>query len=108
MSFSYVHEKFSAAIESMAASPESIQHRIANAYTYHLIRLKKEELPDEIRMDFEITAEQLTRGEPVGNEGRVMATVKQMSENEAVDIARRIVHMSDVVNAHYQSELAGD
>jgi hypothetical protein len=108
VSVSYFYQKFSAAVESMAASPASIQHRIADAYISQLHVLQPDELPDEIRMDFTIMVEQLTRIEPVGNEGRVMASVREMSEDDAVEIARKIVHMHDVVTAHYHSELAGD
>jgi len=108
VSLDYVHEKFSAAIESMAASPESLQRRIADAYLSQLMRLNADDLPDEIRMDFKIVSEQLTSCEPAGNEGSVMASVNQMNDSDALEIARRIVHMSDVVNAHYHSELAGD
>lgn len=104
MSLGYVHEKFSLAVDSMATSPASIQQRVANAYIFHLIHLKADELPEEIRMDFSVMKQQLTSAEPVGDEGSVMASVDKMSEDEAVTIARKIAYMHDIVNSHLIDE----
>ena len=106
MSVDYFHEKFSAAVQSMAASPESIQDRIADAYISQLHVLQPDELPDEIRMDFKIMVQQLTGAEPLGNEGSVKASVNQMSEDDAVSVAQKIVHMYDAIEARYHEELA--
>jgi hypothetical protein len=104
----YAHQKFSAAVESMAESPASIQRRIADAYISQLHVLRPDDLPDEIRMEWTVTVEQLTHAESVGNEGTVMATVENMSDDDAVAIARKIVRMYDVIEARYHSKLAGD
>jgi len=102
----YAHQKFSAAVESMAESPESIQRRIAAAYLDQLHVINPDDLPDEVRMDFNIMVEQLTAVEPSGNEGSVNASVANMSDDDAVAIARKIVHIHDVLNAHYHHALA--
>ena len=97
----YPHEKFSSAVHGMAVSPASIQNRIADAYIYNLIHLKPEELPEEIRHTFSELCTRLTSAEPVGNEGSVYATTNQMGTDEAVEIARSITHMADIIESEF-------
>jgi hypothetical protein len=104
MSLGYVHEKFILAVDSMATSPASIQNRVADAYMFHLMHLKEDELPEEIRMDFRIMKQQLTSAKPIGDEGSVMASVNEMSEDDAVAIAQKIVNMHGIVNSHLEEE----
>jgi len=106
MNLDYAHQKFSAAVESMAESPASIQRRIADAYIDQLHILNPDDLPDEIRTDWRVTVEELTAVKAAGNEGDVNATVQSMSQDAAVAIARRIVHMYDVIEARYHDQLA--
>jgi hypothetical protein len=102
VSLGYVHEKFVLAVDSMATSPASIQHRVADAYIFHLIHLNVDELPEEIRMDFKMMKQQLTSAKPVGDEGSVMASANEMSEDDSVAIAQKIVYMHDIVSSHLE------
>ena len=90
MKNSYPHEKFSRAIGSMATSPKSLQERIADAYIYNIIHVKIEEVPEDIRFKFENLQERLTSVQPTGDEGSVMASIKEMSTDEAIEIANDI------------------
>lgn len=105
MKYSYTYEKFTLALNGMAMSPETLQNRIADAYLYHLMHVKVEELPDDICYRFENVKEKLTSVDPVGNEGRVKASVAQMSTDEAIEMAREIIYMADVVKSHYYAEM---
>ena len=97
----YPNEKFSNAVDSMAVSSQPIQRRIADAFVFNLIMLKPEELPEEIRTKFIEVKKQLTSVQPVGDEGSIYATTQQMDTDTAVDIARAIVSMADVVACDY-------
>lgn len=93
----YPNEKFSDAVDTMASSPKSIQERVGDAYVFSLIHVETGNIPEEIRSQFDELKRKLTRVEAVGDEGRVAATTRQMSTDEAVEIANEILHMADVV-----------
>ena len=97
----YPYEKFYMAVRSMASSPKTIHERIADAYLFNLIHVKTEDLPETIRWRFDALRDRLTSAEPVANEGKVMATVNEMSMSEAVEIADEILSLADEVNADY-------
>ena len=97
----YPYEKFYLAVRGMAASPRSIQERIADAYLFNLIHVRTEDLPETIRWRFNTLRDRLTSVEPERDEGTVMATVNKMSTSEAVEIADEILSLADEVNADY-------
>jgi hypothetical protein len=104
MKNSYPYEKFSNAVHGMAVSPSTIQKRIADAYADHLIYLKPEELPEEIRYKFNEFQHRLTSVESLGNEGRIYASTNEMDTNEAVQIAHSILYMADIVESDYRND----
>jgi uncharacterized protein YktB (UPF0637 family) len=97
----YPYEKFSGAIHSMLVNPASIQKRIADAYLFHLIHLKPDEIPQNIRDEFKKLHERISMVEPKGDEGSVAATVKQMTDAEAIEIAESIYNMAYEVEKDY-------
>ena len=97
----YPYEKFTNAIEAMAMSPKSIQERVGDAYTYNLSHVKARDLPQQIQHKFIDIKERLTSGEPLGDEGTLLATINQMSEMEVMEIAQVIWDMADVVRRDY-------
>lgn len=100
MSLSYAQEKLDLAVDGMAASPASIQRRIADAYIFHLIHIDPEEdLPADLRGLYAEIHTALTKLEAIENEGQVMATVEFLTNDEAVEIAGKIVRLSDQVSA---------
>ena len=96
MKYSYPYEIFSLAVDSMAGSPESLQQRIANAYIYHLIKLKVEDLPEELMYRFEALDKRLT------NRGNIQESIKDMGKDEAIDLAREILFMADVIKSRHR------
>ncbi len=100
MSIGYACEKLTKAVRGMAASPDTIQQRIADAYNFNLINIKPDkDLPNDTRWIYEEISTQLTSAEPVGDEGRVQATVASMSDEDAANIAYKIVRLCDEVCA---------
>ena len=100
----YPNEKFSAAVDTLATSPKSIQDRICDAYIFSLIHVKPEIVPEHIRYDFNQLRTRLTSVEPKGEEGSVAATTSLMSTDEAIEITRLIIHMAYVVRCDYEEK----
>ncbi len=97
MKNTYPNEKFSSAIDCLATSPKSIQERICDAYIFNLIHVKPNEVPPEIRLDFEQLSATLTSAEPKGDEGSAAATTSRMSDDEAIGIAKKILQIAHII-----------
>jgi hypothetical protein len=97
-------KNFSTAVRHMAASPKTIQERVGDAYLYHLCHVKTEELPEEIQTDFEDLKTRLTSEQPIGDEGSVNATIRNMTEFEALEIAQKIVYMTEIIESRLRDQ----
>jgi hypothetical protein len=97
----YPNEQFTDAVDSMATSPKSLQDRVADAYVHSLSQVKTEDVPEEIQAQFEELKRKLTRVEAVGDEGAIAASIRQLSTDEAITIAKGILHMAYVVRSDY-------
>ena len=100
----YPNEKFSAAVDTLATSPKSIQERICDAYICSLIHVKPDEVPEHIRYEFDQLRTRLTSVEPKGEEGSVAATTSLMSTDEAIEIAQLIKHVAYVIRCDYEEK----
>ena len=99
----YLHDKFSSAVHSMATSPKSIQERIAEAYIFHLIHVKIEDVPEDIKCKYQNLKERLTSVNAIANEGTVMASIKDMPTEEAISIANDILCIASVIASLYNA-----
>ena len=97
----YPNEKFSKAVYSMATSPKPLRERIADAYIFNISHVKIEEVPETVRSKFSNLIERLTSVEPTANEGSVIASVQQMSTEEAIEIANDILYIADIIASEY-------
>lgn len=77
----------------------TIQERLGSAYADSLIRLRgvENQIPDEIRGDFEKLGKELNREEAKADEGTITATMRTMGADEATRHAETILHMFDTV-----------
>jgi hypothetical protein len=98
MSYGRASAKLSEGIEAMATSAQPIQQRLALAYMFHLASLEPDELPLEVESQFKELKDKLTRIQGSGI-GAIVATTNAMSVQDAVGIAKEIVHISHVVDA---------
>src|ERR1044071_6612268 len=101
MSRSYAWEKFHAAVSILAAGKRDIRARLHDAYISALMRVEPEDLPEDIRDDFNKIDDELTSVEPVGDEGSAMASVRAMTEDRASEIAEQIVSMFSTIARNY-------
>jgi len=87
------------------AKPTALKQRLTDAYTRHLMELSTQEMPGELRQDFEALRQSMTRVRPQHGECPVAATVRKMSIGEADACAARIVALLDTL--HRTSLAAG-
>lgn len=97
MSINYVWEKFYVAVQALAGGQGNIKERLLDAYISALIRLKPDDLPKEMQQEFSMLQEELTKAEPIGNEGKLRATINSISSDRAAEIAEKIVGMYDKI-----------
>lgn len=99
MALDYVWEKLYTAVNILATGQGTIQERLGSAYRDSLMRLRgvENEIPEEIRNDFEALEKALTREEAKGEEGTIAATMRVMDPLEAAKHTEKIVSMFNVV-----------
>ena len=85
-------EQLESAAVSLARSG-AIKDRLAEAYRNHLALVNPEELPAALREEFRACHDTLTRERPLRGEDAVRATVRKMSNQEADDVAARVVRL---------------
>ena len=87
------------------ARPTALKQRLTDAYTRHLMELPTQDMPGELRQDFEALRQTMTRVRPQHGECPVAVTVRKMSIGEADACAARIVALLDTL--HRTSLAAG-
>jgi len=85
-------EQLEGAALSLARS-RPIKERLADAYRNHLALVNAEELPDTLREEFRACHDALTRERPQRGEDAVRATVRKMSNQQADEVACRVVRL---------------
>ena len=91
----YLLRKFTGALTELATSPDPIQKRLADAYLHNLLNIEEEKLPEKIREEFQdihtcLSYKNRKNDEPTGS---VVATTREMSTEEAVDLAERFANI---------------
>jgi len=87
------------------AKSSALKQRLTDAFTRYLLDLPTQEMPGELRQDFEALRQSMTRIRPQQGECPVAATVRKMSIGEADACASRIVALLDTL--HRTSLAAG-
>jgi hypothetical protein len=80
------------------AKPSALKQRLTDAFTRYLIDLPSQDMPGEVRQDFEALRQSMTRVRPQHGECPVTATVRKMSIGEADACAARIVALLDTLH----------
>ncbi len=92
-SLEYTHEKLFATVLILAEGGGTVQQRLADAYESQLMLLTADDLPFDMRDAFIEIESRLIARDPIGDEGRVQATMAVMDEFEARSIIEAIVAM---------------
>src|SRR5581483_6962745 len=86
-------EKFQAATLSLTRSG-TLKDRLTDAYRNHLSQIEAAELPKELRDDFRILTDAMTREPPlVRGDDAFRATIRKMSNDQAEEVAMWVVRM---------------
>jgi hypothetical protein len=89
----YALEELADAADALETGAGSIHERLFEAFT-DPVRIGPEDVPDgELRPAFAELTAALTSEEPKGAEGRLVATLMVMDDEQAQDIARAIVDL---------------
>jgi hypothetical protein len=89
----YALEKLMQAVDALATGSGRVQERLANA-AIHLVPVRPEDISDEdLRRAFLGVMDDLSYAQVEGDEGRILATMKITSDEDARAIARRIVDL---------------
>jgi hypothetical protein len=89
----YALEKLADAADAVENGAGSVHERLFEAFT-DLVRIGREDVPDgELRRAFAELMGALTSEEARGTEGRVVATLMTMDDEQAHAIARAIVDL---------------
>ncbi|OPH82380.1 hypothetical protein [Nitrobacter vulgaris] len=98
---SYVWEKFSTAVYSLAGNGR-MQDRLWSAYSsFHPIQVSDFDNDPEMQSNFREIMNRLTaKAEGHAGEGKVPSTLRQMSDDEAVELSKSIIEFCfDVARA---------
>ena len=71
----------------------SIKDRLADAYATHLIQLDVDDLPEQLRSEFESMCAAMCRERPLPRESAIRASVRKMSNEEASRHAELVVRI---------------
>jgi hypothetical protein len=90
----YALEKLADAVAALATGSGRVRDRLFEASTY-LIRVRPEDIPDEdLRRTFiGVMDDDLSYAQPLGDEGRILATLRLTNDDDARAIARRILDL---------------
>ena len=97
-------EQLESAVLTLARSG-TIKDRLADAFRDHLAQLSADALPEALRADFQACHDALTRERPLRGEDAVRATVRKMSNQEADEVACRVVRLFGAMTPELQHEV---
>ena len=89
--YTYGRQKLWQAVDALATGTGTIQERLESAAMgLHGLRSFEDQLPVELHRELEATSQDLTKVPAQGNEGRIRATLRTMSDEEGAKLAQRI------------------
>ncbi len=77
----------------MLARSGTVKERLQAAYRLQLADLDGEQLPIDVRRDFEALRGALTREKPMRGEDAVAATIRKLSSHEADELAASLIEI---------------
>lgn len=87
-------------VKSLNRKKINIQDRLGREFIFQLVPLREEDFPEGwARQEFQNIYKEMTNEKPIGNEGSVMATVKKMTDEKALEIKQRIKNLAEFCGA---------
>ncbi len=95
MSLSYAHEKFRNAVYTLATHPADIRERPISALVPHIGSVEiEQDIPEDLQDEYQAFWNRVTFGVPISGEGTLQASVREMSDDEAVEVAKLITQFA--------------
>jgi hypothetical protein len=102
MGLSYAAEKYTRARDAMATGHGVLRERLRDAFVYQLRLVNADrDLPAGLREEHRELVERVTRID--GADGRIAATLAQMSGHELHEVAEQVVSMEYRIRSLYQA-----
>jgi hypothetical protein len=101
MFLSLIWQQLHLAVRALATDQGEINERLTSAYLTQLMELKSEDLPDDMKDDFEAIYDEITRVKLDGEEESIIATINGMEPEDASRIAHQIFALFDVATRKY-------
>jgi hypothetical protein len=95
---SYASYKFHKAVLSLQET-ESYREWLTSSYIYHLLQLRDDELPPDIKDEFHKLRRDLTATQGKGLYDSLQATVYTMNDNQIDHAVKRIVNMQSTIKS---------
>jgi hypothetical protein len=103
MSLNYAVEKLWEAVDVLATDKHRIKARLERAAVGVAQASGAKDWPPALKAEHRALLDRLTAVQPTANEGAVAATVEQMSEDDAVEIAGAIIALAHKVTDAYRA-----
>jgi len=91
MTIIYAREKFYLAVEHAATSTDSLQQRLCDAFSRNIDNVQREGLTQDLWVRVMALKRELNKKPAKGNEGTIMATTAEMTDEEATSALVEIV-----------------
>lgn len=104
MDLSYAHEKLATGVSMLAIGSGRIHQRLIDAFTRAVMHAPMEGEPAELSAKIRDLHEDMTCEPAVADEGTIIATVRTMTEDQACEMARRIVELDFEVRAAIEDQ----
>jgi hypothetical protein len=99
MAIEYAYEKFSCAVTSLVSSEESLQLRLAHAYSHNVTLVGEQDVTPQIWDRLVSLRHDLTAQQREGKEEGIMASVRRMDEITVRRLLNEIVSIYDQIVA---------
>ncbi len=106
MSLEYASEKFSNAAHVLATHRGEIKERLVAALTGGISSLRAEpDIPEDLRAEYRRFWERVNAAPPIAGVGSLAASVREMSEDEAIEVANLILRFADEFQVRLEEKL---
>jgi len=101
----YAREKFKQAVYWLAVGPGDVRSRLKIAFLeFHPVQ--ERDIPDDLLEDFKWIKSQLTKRNPIAQEGSLVATLKTMQNRTGAKIAERICYVATMLDVYCDRQMS--
>ena len=100
----YALEKASWAVHVLATHEGRIRERLVEACHYGFVQIPRNGLPDEIQSQYDRIRKRVTVENPSGDEGAFIPAIRDLSEEEAREVAIWMGDLKSMIDSHVNAE----